>query len=65
MEIRLRQELQELQQYTKELEQENKKYLDMLIRYTKGERIAPLGESNMKQNQDSYLAYQNERKYLS
>ncbi|CAD8151655.1 unnamed protein product [Paramecium octaurelia] len=38
-EQRLRQELQELQQYTREIEQENKAYLELLIKFGKGEKI--------------------------
>ncbi|CAD8162010.1 unnamed protein product [Paramecium pentaurelia] len=38
-EQRLRQELQELQSYTREIEQENKSYLELLIKFGKGEKI--------------------------
>ncbi|CAD8107064.1 unnamed protein product [Paramecium sonneborni] len=54
VENRLRQELSELQQQNAELEKENKRYLDLLIKHSKGDRSSlPNSEHLIKQN-DSY-----------
>ncbi|CAD8081062.1 unnamed protein product [Paramecium sonneborni] len=68
-EQRLRQELQELQTYNREIEQENKAYLELLIKFGKGEKIqlnSTINNSNNQQKTDlqnidnlSQLNYQN------
>lgn len=37
--LRLKEELAEMQEQMRELEEENKKYLDMIIRHSKGESV--------------------------
>ncbi|CAD8170031.1 unnamed protein product [Paramecium pentaurelia] len=55
VENRLRQELSELQQQNTELEKENKRYLDLLIKHSKGDRSSlPNSEHAIKQQNDSY-----------
>ncbi|CAD8115598.1 unnamed protein product [Paramecium primaurelia] len=55
VENRLRQELSELQQQNTELEKENKRYLDLLIKHSKGDRSSlPNSEHVIKQQNDSY-----------
>ncbi|CAD8185467.1 unnamed protein product [Paramecium pentaurelia] len=55
IENRLRLELSELQQQNAELEKENKRYLDLLIKHSKGDRASlPNSEHTLKQQNDSY-----------
>ncbi|CAD8197563.1 unnamed protein product [Paramecium octaurelia] len=55
VENRLRLELSELQQQNAELEKENKRYLDLLIKHSKGDKSSiPNSEHVIKQQSDSY-----------
>ncbi|CAD8178548.1 unnamed protein product [Paramecium octaurelia] len=55
VENRLRLELSELQQQNAELEKENKRYIDLLIKHSKGDRSSiPNSEHVIKQQNDSY-----------
>ncbi|CAK60189.1 unnamed protein product (macronuclear) [Paramecium tetraurelia] len=54
VENRLRQELKELQQINNELENENKKYLDLLIKHSKGEKVSLPNSENTQKQSDAY-----------
>ncbi|CAD8202164.1 unnamed protein product [Paramecium pentaurelia] len=54
VENRLRQELKELQQINNELESENKRYLDLLIKHSKGEKVSLSNNENNQKQQDTY-----------
>ncbi|CAD8102390.1 unnamed protein product [Paramecium primaurelia] len=54
VENRLRQELKELQQINNELESENKRYLDLLIKHSKGEKVSLSNNDNNQKQQDTY-----------
>ncbi|CAD8087342.1 unnamed protein product [Paramecium sonneborni] len=58
-EQRLRQELQELQTYIKEIEQENKSYLELLIKFGKGEKIQLNSIVNNNNNNQQKMDVQN------
>ncbi|CAD8118698.1 unnamed protein product [Paramecium sonneborni] len=51
---RLRQELVELQQINNELEKENKRYLDLLIKHSQGEKESKINDENNQKQTDSY-----------